>query len=125
MFNVNKVSYIPIYEQIISEFERYVMAKLLNPDDKLPSVRQLSIDLSVNPNTIQKAYTELERSGLCYSVPGNGRFVSKEASELIKKRKRGLLDKIKTLSIELKSSGISINEVISVVNEAYTDGEIR
>lgn len=125
MFNVNKVSYIPIYEQIISEFERYVMAKLLNPDDKLPSVRQLSIDLSVNPNTIQKAYTELERSGLCYSVPGNGRFVSKEASELIKKRKRGLFDKIKTLSIELKSSGISINEVISVVNEAYTDGEIR
>lgn len=125
MFNVNKVSCIPIYEQIISEFERYVMAKLLNPDDKLPSVRQLSIDLSVNPNTIQKAYTELERSGLCYSVPGNGRFVSKEASELIKKRKRGLLDKIKTLSIELKSSGISINEVISVVNEAYTDGEIR
>lgn len=125
MFNVNKVSYIPICEQIISEFERYVMAKLLNPDDKLPSVRQLSIDLSVNPNTIQKAYTELDRSGLCYSVPGNGRFVSKEASELIKKRKRGLLDKIKTLSIELKSSGISINEVISVVNEAYTDGEIR
>lgn len=125
MFNVNKVSYIPIYEQIISEFERYVMAKLLKSDDKLPSVRQLSMELSVNPNTIQKAYTELERSGLCYSVPGNGRFVSKEAYDLIRKRKRGLLDKIKTLTIELKTSGIGIDEIISVVNEAYTDGEAQ
>ncbi len=125
MFNVNKVSYIPIYEQIISEFERYVMAKLLKSDDKLPSVRQLSMELSVNPNTIQKAYTELERSGLCYSVPGNGRFVSEEAYDLIRKRKRGLLDKIKTLSVELKASGIGIDEVISVVNEAYRDGEAQ
>lgn len=64
MFNVDKVSSVPIYEQIIAEFERYVMAGLMGADDKLPSVRALSLELSVNPNTIQKAYTELERQKL-------------------------------------------------------------
>ena len=122
MFNINKVSYVPIYEQIISEFERYVMAGLLNSDDKLPSVRALSMDLSVNPNTIQKAYSEPERQSLCYSVPGSGRFVAPKAAELIRERKRGLLDEIRKLARELKASGVSEGEIISAIAEAYADG---
>ena len=78
VFNINKVSYVPIYEQIISEFERYVMAGLLNSDDKLPSVRALSMDLSVNPNTIQKAYAEL----------GKASVTAYRAAEDLSRRKR-------------------------------------
>ncbi len=120
MFNINKVSYIPIYEQVIAEFERYVMAGLMGANDKLPSVRALSLELSVNPNTIQKAYTELERQNLCYSVPGSGRFVAKDAAERIKERKRGLLTEVDRLARELRASGIEEKELIDVVHSAYS-----
>lgn len=119
MFNVDKVSSVPIYEQVIAEFERYVMAGLMGADDKLPSVRALSLELSVNPNTIQKAYTELERQKLCYSVPGSGRFVAKNAIEKIRQQKRGLLSDVARLAQELKASGIDEQELIDTVHSVY------
>ena len=67
LLTVDKYSRIPIYEQIVEQVEMHVALGDLAPEDQLPSVRALSVELSVNPNTLQKAYTELERRGLCYT----------------------------------------------------------
>lgn len=76
MFQIDRSGRTPIYEQIIDQTQRLIASGLLKEGDQLPSVRVLSQELSVNPNTLQKAYSELERRGLCVSAPGNGRFVT-------------------------------------------------
>ena len=66
----------PIYEQIVERFETLIVSGVLAPDSQLPSVRALAMELSINPNTIQKAYTMLEQEGFIYPVRGRGNFVS-------------------------------------------------
>ena len=65
----------PIYEQVVERFRTLILNGVLEGDEQLPSVRSLAVDLSINPNTIQRAYGELERSGFIYSVKGKGNFV--------------------------------------------------
>ena len=79
MFNIDKMSRTPLYEQLIEQFESCILSGDIGEDGKLPSVRYLSQHLNINPNTLQRAYAEIERRGLCYSVPGNGRFISPDA----------------------------------------------
>lgn len=66
----------PIYEQIVESVRQQIRAGVLQPGDQLPSVRELSASLSINPNTIQRAYRELERTGWTVSQPGRGSFVA-------------------------------------------------
>jgi GntR family transcriptional regulator len=66
----------PIYEQIVERFQSLVLCGVLEKDAPLPSVRNLAMELSINPNTIQRAYTELERKGVIYAVKGKGNFVA-------------------------------------------------
>ena len=66
----------PIYEQIKNSFRGLIIKGVMQPDEKLPSVRELASELSINPNTIQKAYTELEAEGYIYSIQGKGNYVS-------------------------------------------------
>ncbi len=66
----------PVYEQVVEGIERLIARGVLSTDEQLPSVRQMAVDLSVNPNTIQKAYSELLSRGVIYSVRGRGNFVS-------------------------------------------------
>lgn len=122
MFNVDKYSRTPIYEQVIAEFERLMAIGEMKPNDVLPPVRQLSQKLSVNPNTLQKAYSELERRGLCFSVPGNGRFVAKGARETILEKKKQRIVKITELCRELKECGVTLEAAIKAVEEAYRGG---
>lgn len=72
----------PIYEQIADGFSRLVLCGALAPEEQMPSVRQLAIELAVNPNTIQKAYSELERRGVIYVVKGRGNFVRENGNML-------------------------------------------
>jgi len=67
----------PIYDQVVQGFRELILNSVLKPDEKMPSVRNLAMELSINPNTIQRAYTELERQGFIYSVKGRGSFVKK------------------------------------------------
>lgn len=76
MIQINYQDKRPIYEQVVERFRQLIVKGILKSDDKMPSVRNLAIDLSINPNTIQKAYQELERQGLIYTVKGRGNFVS-------------------------------------------------
>ncbi len=65
----------PIYEQIVESFKRLILKGVLRADEQMPSVRKLSVELQTNPNTVQRAYAELERQGFLYSVKGKGSFV--------------------------------------------------
>ena len=117
MFTVDMMSRIPVYEQIIEQMERLLLCHILGPDDQVPSVRSLSIELSINPNTIQKAYTELTRRELIYSVPGKGCFVSSEAVELLEKNKRANLDEYRKVAREFLLAGIEAEELIKIIQE--------
>lgn len=119
MFIIDIMSRTPVYEQIINEVENYILTGVMKPGDKMPSVRSVSVSCSVNPNTIQKAYTELDRKGLIVSVPGKGSFISDNAKEILGVNSRQKLESMKELLEELKLAGVSQEEVIELVKEVY------
>ena len=92
---------------------------LVGDVDQLPSVGSLSMSLSINPNTIQKAYAELDFRGIIYSVPGRGCFVSENAGALLMESKRSRLQDIEKLSLELAEAGIPRQDVLDSVSKAY------
>ncbi len=84
----------PIYEQIMSGIEDLAARGILGPDSQLPSVRQLAMELSINPNTIQRAYSELEKAGVIYAVKGKGNFIATDSGRLKGEKLRALLDEL-------------------------------
>ena len=119
---IDKHSRTPLYEQVIAQVERGILTGEFGPDDQIPSVRALSMELSVNPNTLQKAYAELERRGLCYTVPGNGRFVSPDAAARLRTMRRELIERVTLLVSERRISGIDEKDVLDAVRAAYSEG---
>lgn len=96
----------PIYEQVVSKLEDLILQGVLTPDEQLPSVRQLAMDLSINPNTIQRAYAELERRGCTYSVKGKGSFVS-GSNQLVAQRQEELFSQLRELIGTARILGVS------------------
>ena len=96
----------PIYEQVAEKIAELIIRGVLPPESQLPSVRSLAMDLSINPNTIQRAYQELERKGYTYTVPGKGSFVSQrteyleEQRENILEEQRGLAERAMRLGMD-------------------------
>ena len=82
MFSIDLTSRIPIYEQIHDNIISLIVKGTLSENDQLPSVRALAKNTGVNPNTVAKAYQELERNGIIYSVPGRGSFIAKPDSSV-------------------------------------------
>lgn len=76
----------PIYEQVIERFQQMILCGAMQPNASMPSVRSLAMELSLNPNTIQRAYQELERTGYIYTIKGKGSFVSETATAAAHKR---------------------------------------
>lgn len=121
MFQIDVLSRTPVYEQLIGQLEKYLLSDILSPGDKLPSVRQLSTTLGVNPNTIAKAFTIMEQRGLTISVQGRGVFISQDAAELMRQKFRSKENEIRDITKELKLSGMSLREIIEVVTKAYEE----
>lgn len=119
MFQIDRFGRTPIYEQIIDQTQRLIASGILKEGDQLPSVRVLSQELSVNPNTLQKAYSELERRGLCISAPGNGRFVTADAFRLVGEGMKERLEEITRIAEELCAAGLPLEQVLGAVNVAY------
>lgn len=119
MLTIDKYSRVPIYEQIIQQVEMHIALGDMPPDSLLPSVRSLSVELSVNPNTLQKAYPELERRGLCYTVPGNGRFISADAPQKLRSSRQSLLLDIADKTTQLAQAGIPLSDILTTVTSAY------
>lgn len=112
----------PIYEQIVERIRTLILNGVLETDEKLPSVRSMAIELSINPNTIQRAYTELERLGFIYSVKGRGNFVRADGS-VITLEKEKMQKALKEQLSKCKEAGITREEIEVCLNEVYLGGE--
>ena len=106
MFHLDYRDARPIYSQIIDGFREQIAAGVLQPGEKLPSVRDLAAELAINPNTIQRAYRQLELEGWIVSMQGKGSFVSGEMSIRQRESDR-LLTKFDTLVSQLERCGIT------------------
>jgi GntR family transcriptional regulator len=106
----------PIYTQIVEGFREQIIAGILQPGDRLPSVRELASQLAINPNTIQRAYRELEAAGWIASVAGKGSFVSGIPGE-----NRDELEEFDNLVARLLSRGISREDLIRRINQGGND----
>lgn len=112
----------PLYEQIVDKFSDLILKGVLQPDDKLPSVRNLAMELSINPNTIQRAYVELEHKGFIYSVKGRGNFVS-DNEQLLKQKRVEIINNLKSTIHESRLHGIGKKEIEKLITEIYEGGE--
>ena len=104
----------PIYEQIQEGLKRLIVTGAIAAGERLPSVRTFATQLSINPNTIQRAYAELEQEGYCYSVQGKGSFVS-DVVDMGEKRRRELKERLCALAAELKFLGASDGDLITLI----------
>lgn len=122
MFQIDLKSHKSIQEQISDNFKELMVAGILKADEKLPSVRELSKMLTVNPNTVQKAYTKLEEQGYIYVVKGKGSFVSNVDEMVVDKRE---VEKIRQLLREdlnkLYYTGIKKSEAQEIVKELFDE----
>lgn len=110
MFSINYRDPRPIYEQVKDSLRRAIITGVLQPDDKIPSVRDAAGELAINPNTIQKAYRELENEGYIYSVVGKGSFVA-ECGKALDSLKRDLFRQLDKTVSELKHLNVSAVEI--------------
>ena len=124
MFVVDVMSRVPVYEQIIKQVEEQVLTGILKEGDKLPSVRSLSVKLSINPNTIQKAYTELDRRQLIITVPGKGSFISEKAIEVVGANSREKMTELSKIIRELALAGVTKEEIINNIEEVFNNTEV-
>ena len=118
MITIDYQSKLPLYEQIAERFQAMILRGALPPDSQMPSVRSLAMDLSINPNTIQKAFSLLEQRGYIYTVRGRGNYVA-DTARLAEQEKASLLKEVNNLLIQGKELGISRKEFIAVVDMLY------
>ena len=119
MISIDKQSRTPVYEQLVDSFEKEIILGIRQPDSIIPSVRALSVELGINPNTVQKAYLELERRNITYSVPGVGRFVSAEGAAILKKDLSEAEELLRKGVEYMKRAVVPLSEVIRRVQELY------
>lgn len=112
----------PIYEQVIERIQDLIYKGILESDEKLPSVRSLAMELSINPNTIQRAYSELEKNGFIYSIKGKGNFVAAD-HRLFEKRKAELMERLEPVLREARDAGITQREVLAIVEKIYDSSD--
>jgi len=104
---------VPIYRQIIDQVKSAIATGTLGPGDRLPTVRQLSVDLSVNPNTVSRAYTELELTGLVETHMGSGTYVGHKRVEQDEVERRRILDQISQEYLSRASShGFTLSDIL-------------
>ena len=121
MFIVDLQSKVPIFEQIIKQILEFISIGVLLPHDKLPSVRQVASSIGVNPNTVSKAYQELENQGYIYSVKGKGCFISdNQTDQLIKDDK---LKEFQDIVIDMKKHQIDKNQLFTIIENIYKEEE--
>ncbi len=110
----------PIYEQVIEKFQQMILCGVLQPGESMPSVRGLAMELSLNPNTVQRAYQELERSGYIYTVKGKGSFVCDCVDAADSKRKE-LREELKSYVQKAFAIGISEQELATLLTESMAE----
>lgn len=122
MLNIRLEGKLPIYEQLCTGIARLVSSGELSPDEKLPAVREVAKQFGINPNTVQKAYSQLEQSGLIYSIPAKGSYVSgeKDAARAVKD------EAVKRTEREMRSAfmaGVSLEEINALAEKVWSEGK--
>ena len=113
-----------LYEQLIDNIRKLILSGEIGPGEKLPSVRALAKELCINPNTIQKAYNELERQGVILTLPGRGSVVLAETSELRKKQLERIGEALNTAAAEAASTGITGEEFMMLAEQAWKNSQM-
>ncbi len=117
-FSINPTTGLPIYQQLAEQISGGIARGQLRPDQRLPSVRELSQELVINPNTVARAYTELEREGLLYTRPGLGVFVANWRQDLTKKvRRERIMKHVDRLLVDAVRLGFDADEFVALVEE--------
>lgn len=106
----------PIFAQIVDKMMDDIFSGKNPPGSQLQSVRDLAIDASVNPNTMQRALSELERTGLVYSKRTSGRFVTEDAELISRMKHKRARDRIDAFLAEMANSGISKGDIINILS---------
>ena len=122
MILINHKDRRPIYEQIIERFEQMILCGALETNAPMPSVRSLAMELSLNPNTIQRAYQELERAGYIYAIKGKGGFVSETSQNADKKRQEVKKEMREGIEKAL-FAGISAQELRQMLEECIEEAK--
>ena len=107
----------PIYLQVVEDIKVQIMNGTLQPGDKISSVRELAMELEVNPNTIQRAFSELEREGFIRTERAVGRFVSDNLQLIKECRKKKIIENIQMFIEQMKVLGVSQKEIIEYLKE--------
>ena len=116
MIHINFRDARPIYEQVKDGFCQLILSGALPPDYKLPSVRELASSLTINPNTIQRAYRSLEQEGYIVSVPGKGSFVC-DGDQAARARRQELLERFEKMVKEMEQLGIPRRQLMDILKE--------
>ena len=112
----------PLYQQLMEKIEELALGGLIKADEQLPSVRSLAVELAINPNTIQRAYGELEKKGIVYSVPGRGSFLAASQEALLSKSRDVILRDLLQLIERAKSCGIGREMFLTEAAKFYDEG---
>ena len=113
----------PIYEQLIDNIRTLAVQGHLKPDEHLPSVRQLAAELAINPNTIQKAYAELERQNVIYSLPGRGNFISPDIGSVAKQERQRQLEALGVMFRQAQNAGVKKSEIHTLLDTVYNESK--
>ncbi len=115
MINLDYQNRMPIYEQIISEIEKYVALGILKPQDQLMSIREMATSLGINPNTVKKAYAELEQRGVIVTISTKGSFIADNINKIVDTKVEEKISEIRNIIEELEKLGISKEDIIKKI----------
>lgn len=122
MFQLDVKGRKSIYEQVVDNLKELIVSGVLAENEKLPSVRELSGQLTVNPNTVQKAYRELERQGYVYTTSGLGTFVSEKGDRKLDTHKLGEVISLLRANIrELNYLGLTRDEALAEIKKLFDE----
>mgnify|MGYP004476348125 FL=1 len=110
----------PLYEQVEEKFRNLILNGALEPGSRMPSVRQLAMELSINPNTIQRAYMQLEQEGLIYPVKGKGNYIA-DSEEVRKISIISYTKELQDLIRKGKAIGVEEEDLIYIIRECYKE----
>jgi GntR family transcriptional regulator len=117
-FSLDSGTGVPIYRQIIRQIEHAVLSERMKPGDRLPTIRSLAVDLKINPNTIAKAYNELEIKGILVTQVGSGTYISnKKPAPEEDRRKQKILEILNCFMQEMKRLGVDKKELLTLLDE--------
>lgn len=121
MFDIDFKSRRTIYEQLIKQIKMMIIQGVFEADEVLPPVNQLAREISINPNTIEKAYRKLESEGYIHTVPGEGRFIADVREMADAERQEVLIRELGVIAEELMSLGVSTDAIKKKIDQVQND----